>query len=117
MREPCSVNSSRLDLQNGGSRVAERALIIELKRPRDTIVWDNCSQALEYRDSLRAYFPEMQFDVCIVGGKVHPLMAADQFPGVRVFAYTQLVSQARSRLNWLVANIDEELLSSIPSQP
>jgi hypothetical protein len=126
MRKTVTEYTDKVYVQSNGAKrpdlimlgLADRALIVELKRPRDTIVWNDCAQALEYRDSLREYFSELQFDVYVLGGKVHPQMSTSQYPDVRVFPYTLLVSQARSRLNWLVTNIDEDVQTlSASSQP
>ena len=86
----------------------ERRLLIELKRPSWEVTWQDVGQAKEYRDSLQPYFPNKKFLVRVIGGTAAVNMAREDGPGVRITTYAEIVDEARSRLRWLVDNLDQD---------
>lgn len=83
--------------------------LIELKRPSVTIGRDAESQALKYRDDLNVYFHGKKIEIIVVGGRVNPIISShNERPDVQLIAYTELVSNARSQLEWLLNELRNE---------
>ena len=84
-----------------GKRYQGKNLLIEFKRPNCTIKREHISQAEQYRDDLRSRAGDM--DVIIIGHSVDPKIDLNSLPaGVLVLSYIQVISQARSELEWLL---------------
>jgi hypothetical protein len=105
-----SNGRKRPDLLMFGQR--DEILLVELKRPKHEITYDDASQAREYRDSLNAYFPNKKFRTLLLGGSATPHMARDD-GSIKVSTYTEVIAEARARLKWLLDNLDAEVLADV----
>lgn len=84
---------------------ADRYLLIEFKRPKHPIDRDDEAQAREYRDELSRHFPGKAIDILLLGGSRAQVDSRYDAPDVRVLSYTDVISQARHELEWLLANL------------
>ena len=83
------------------STIDRRYVLIEFKEPGHTIDRSDESQALGYRDDLRKSFEPI--DVFVIGGRrASGLDPNRSYPGLHVKTYAEVVSTARSRLEWLI---------------
>jgi len=85
----------------------EKYLLIEFKRPSETVGRKAEAQAKEYRDDLRPILGTL-IDVLIVGGKVDAAMTdPNQQPGLKFVSYSKLISSARRELDWLLEQLQK----------
>jgi hypothetical protein len=84
---------------------ADRYLLIEFKRPKHPIDRDDEAQAREYRDELAHHFPGKAIDIMVMGGSRARVDTRYDTPDLRVFSYTDTISQARYELEWLLKNL------------
>jgi hypothetical protein len=83
------------------NRYKDRHLLIEFKRPSDTINWTDKSQAEDYRGLLLSYVSPI--DIIVIGGKrIKEMPQVHDSGTIRMLTYTELVSQADSELRWLL---------------
>lgn len=88
------------------SRVDGGHLLIEFKRPSIPITRLHQAQAQEYRDELRPVFPSIE--ILVIGeGRDDGVLKSEDPPGMQVFSYLELVSNARDRLAWLVDDLKQ----------
>lgn len=99
-----SRSRRRPDLLLAG--LQDRYLIVEFKRPSESIDRQNIAQGETYRDELGTHLPGGYFDVVIIGGRVDPPLLRDPTPTVTVTTYRQVLLEARRRLEWLIQHID-----------
>jgi hypothetical protein len=80
---------------------------VELKRPSLFINRDHERQALEYKDDLQ---PQLQkIEILIIGkGRDPGIDPRNERDGIEVLSYTELISQARSRHEWLIRDLSKE---------
>jgi hypothetical protein len=89
-----------------GQSVAQQKLLIEFKRPSDTVGRDAEAQAKKYRDDLTPTHGSM--NILILGGKVDGSMSSlypsadTQFRG-----YMAIISEARTQLEWLLNRLSD----------
>ncbi len=85
-------------------------LLIEFKAPNITIGRDTERQALEYRDDLNTLFPSQKIDIIILGGKTNENISShNQRPDVKYMSYLQLISDARTELEWLIKELRQDI--------
>lgn len=82
-------------------------MLIEFKEPRHWITRDDETQATKYRDDLRRKFSNIQ---CVVIGKgrAPSVDPANTMPGMTVLSYSELISDARARIEWLISHLKRE---------
>jgi hypothetical protein len=84
-----------------------RHLLIEFKRPSHTITRDDENQAEKYRDDLTPDFGAM--DIMVIGGKVdHRISAHYESKSIELLAYSNVISQARAQLQWLIDELKQD---------
>lgn len=78
----------------------QRYLLIEFKEPQHTLSREDEMQALKYRDDLLPQFSPI--DVLVIGGRrSQAQLLGTNYPHLNVATYVEVVSKARSRLQWL----------------
>lgn len=83
-----------------------RYLLIEFKRPSHSIDRDDENQAIKYRDDLAVNFGDAKaIDILIVGGKRADIPSQYDRPDVKRLTFSELISRARSELDWLLKNL------------
>jgi hypothetical protein len=89
------------------NRYMGRYLLIEFKRPRLPLDWDHKTQAERYRAKLEVYASPL--DIMVLGGRRRPEMQPIQDGGrIRMFSYTELISQAADELGWLLGELTRD---------
>lgn len=80
-------------------------LLIEFKRPSHTLTRDDKNQAEKYRDDLMPTFSK-KIDVLVLGGsRKDGLSVAFENGSTKLVSYTDVISSARNRLDWLVKEL------------
>jgi small GTP-binding protein len=86
--------------------MGERYLLIELKKPGHTLDRKDEAQALEYRDELNAYLPNVKIVIIILGGQMKKTISShNQRPDVKYMSYQMMISNARNNLQWLIDDL------------
>ncbi|NUM77622.1 hypothetical protein HUU40_24935 [candidate division KSB1 bacterium] len=81
-----------------------RHLLIEFKKPAETIGRDEENQAEKYRDDLTPNFGKI--NVIVLGGRVdYKVSVHYERSDVKLTSYNSLVSSARSQLDWLIKEL------------
>ncbi len=84
----------------------DRMLLVEFKKPSDSLTRDHESQAKKYRDDLQTKFPGKKIDIVLIGGqKSAGITHVDG--DTRFSSYKEVISNARNQMEWLL----RELLS------
>lgn len=87
------------------NRYKGRHLLIEFKRPVDSINWKDKAQAEDYRGLLLSHVSPI--DIIVVGGKRIKEMPQIQDGGIRMLTYTELISSADAELRWLLKELGD----------
>lgn len=101
-------------LQKGGSRKRaskrpdlflgqspdRRKLLIEFKRPTETVGRNAESQVKKYRDDLTPNHGAM--DIMVIGGKVNASLRPDPNADAQFKSYMAIIGDARAQLEWLI---------------
>lgn len=86
--------------------ITDKYLLVEFKRPAVKIKRDDENQAIKYRDDLFKFLGKVPMDIIVVGGSVDTTIDSTLISrGVRLIGYTQLISKARTELNWLLKEL------------
>lgn len=89
-----------------GEDIFNSHLLIEFKRPSIAVGRDAENQALKYRDDLNSVIHNKKINIFIIGGSVDPIISShNESKDVRLLSYTQLISNARSQLGWLLKEL------------
>lgn len=89
-----------------GQDVHEAKLLIEFKRPSDSVGRNAEAQAKKYRDDLTPKFGHMS--IMIVGGRVDRGMSSQyQDEKVAFTSYSNVISRSRSQFEWLLRELQE----------
>jgi len=113
-----TIIESYTDKEYAGDRASKRPdlllltplrgshLLIEFKRPNKQIDRDDDNQAQKYRDDLGDKFNPM--NIWVIGKSVDKSLRVN--PGTRAeyFSYSDLLSRARSELEWLLKTLAQE---------
>ena len=92
-----------------GEDILRRHLLIEFKRPSETIGRDAENQAIKYRDDLNTVIHNKKIIILIIGGKVDPTISShNERDNVSLLSYTDLISTARTQLEWLLQELKTE---------
>lgn len=92
-----------------GEDILRRHLLIEFKRPDDTIGRDAESQVLKYRDDLNSVIHSRKIQIIIIGGRVNPAISShNEREDVKMISYSDLISTARTQLDWLLKELKSE---------
>lgn len=103
--------NKRPDLFLGSIENREHVLI-EFKKPTDSIGRDAEAQALKYRDDLNSVIHNKKIQIVIIGGKVDPnISSQNERNDVKFMSYTEVIANARAKLDWL---LDELKIEKIP---
>jgi len=77
------------------------AVIVEFKRPKETIVMDHVTQAMEYEGLIKKHRPNIRFDVYVVGREYDPSVLAmkDKLEqaSVHLWSFEEILQKARVR--------------------
>lgn len=85
--------------------------LIEFKHPEITVGRDAEGQALKYRDDLSQYFHGKKIEITIIGGKVDKGISSQyERPDVTFMSYSEIISDARNQLDWLLGELKQEKL-------
>ncbi|MCW5202843.1 ATP-binding protein [Desulfobulbus sp. US4] len=86
--------------------ILQEYLLIEFKRPSHTLKYKDYQQATRYRNDFGRY-TEKKIRVILIGGKRgNDLPPKEQRePQVEIFIYSEMISTARNRLNWLLKEL------------
>lgn len=83
--------------------VSRRHLLIEFKRPSETITRAHESQALQYRDHLNAVLHNKLIHIMVIGGRVDKTISSqNERADVELLSYKDVLSNARTNLDWLI---------------
>lgn len=86
----------------------DKMLLIEFKRPSHTLTRDDKNQAEKYRDDLLPVFSK-SIDILVLGGRrKEGLPVAPDNGSTLLLSFTDIISSARNRLNWLVQELAKE---------
>lgn len=89
------------------NRYKDRHLLIEFKRPSDTINWADKAQAEDYRGLLLSYVSPI--DIIVIGGKrIKEMPQVPDGGTISMLTYTELVGQAESELRWLLTQLSQD---------
>ena len=92
-----------------GADILRQHLLIEFKRPSDTIGRDAESQALKYRDDLNSVIHNKKIKIFVIGGQVDKNISShNEREDVTLLSYTDIISNARTQLNWLLDELKTE---------
>ncbi|GAA4341907.1 ATP-binding protein [Flaviaesturariibacter amylovorans] len=93
-----------------GVDVSRSHTLIEFKRPSDTIGRDAESQALKYRDDLNSIIHNKKIRILVIGGRVDTAISShNEREDVKLLTYTDIISNARAQLDWLLAELKRDL--------
>lgn len=86
-----------------GENILRQYLLIEFKRPTEIIGRDAENQAEKYRDDLNSVIHNKKINIFVIGGKVDPKLSShNQRNDIKLLSYTEIISNARTQLNWLL---------------
>lgn len=86
--------------------INRRHLLIEFKRPSETIKREHESQALEYRDHLNTVLHNKAIHIMVVGGNIEKTISSqNERNDVQLLSYKDILSNARTLLNWLIKEL------------
>lgn len=79
----------------------ERAIILEFKRPKETIRMEHCTQAFEYKSIILAHRPNIRFESFIIGRQYHPSVLASkedlERAGLFLWSFSEILQRTRAR--------------------
>jgi hypothetical protein len=79
----------------------EDAVILEFKRPKEKIVMDHVTQALEYEGLIKKHRPNIQFVTYVVGREYDPSVLAirekQALAGLHLWSFEEILQKARAR--------------------
>lgn len=84
-------------------------LLIEFKRPSKAIDRDDQNQAVKYRDDLIKHFEPISI-IMMGRGRAESVDPRDTPRDLRVISYSNLISTARTRLDWLLRELRDPRL-------
>lgn len=89
---------------------ANEYLLIEFKRPSHSLKFKDYQQATAYRNDFLSY-TNSKIKVLLVGGKRADNLSLSQNhePNVEIFIFSELISNARHQLNWLLKELGGEI--------
>ena len=86
------------------NRYKDRFLLVEFKRPSETLNWQDKAQAEDYRGLLLSYASPI--DIIVVGGKrIKEMPQLPENGSIKMLTYFELISQAESELQWLLKEL------------
>ena len=92
-----------------GENILRQYLLIEFKRPSETIGRDAENQAEKYRDDLNSVINNKKINIFVIGGKVDTKISShNQKDDVKLMSYTEIISNARTQLKWLLEELKTE---------
>lgn len=84
-------------------------LLIEFKKPTETIGREAEKQALEYRDDLNSVLHNKKINIMIIGGKVDPSISSHyERPDVKFLTFVDVIANSRAKLEWLINELKTE---------
>lgn len=89
-----------------GENVLRQHLLIEFKRPSSIIGRETEKQALEYRDDLNTVIHGSKINIILLGGSVNRVISSqNEREDVKFMTYRELISNARTQLDWLLKEL------------
>lgn len=86
------------------NRYKDRFLLVEFKRPSETLNWQDKAQAEDYRGLLLSYASPI--DIIVIGGKrIKEMPQLPENGSIKMLTYVELVSQAESELQWFLKEL------------
>jgi hypothetical protein len=77
------------------------AVIIEFKRPKESVIMEHVTQALEYESLLKKHRPNISFTTYVIGREYHPTVLAtrDKLEGAALYLWSfgEILQRARMR--------------------
>jgi hypothetical protein len=93
--------SLRPDLVCKSRDQGKEAVILEFKRPKEIIVMDHITQAMEYEGLIKKHRPNIRFDVYVVGREYDPSVLAMkdklEMASVHLWSFEEILQKARVR--------------------
>jgi hypothetical protein len=88
-------------------RYKDRHLLVEFKRPSETLNWQDKAQAEDYRGLLLPYASPI--DIVVLGGKrIKEMPQVPEGGTIKMLTYVELIGQAESELTWLLRELAAE---------
>ena len=88
------------------------AVIMEFKRPKEPIVMDHVTQALEYEVLIKAHRPNISFTTYVVGRQYHPSVLAAkgklQAASLHLWSLHEILQRARMRFEEILKILGRE---------
>ena len=82
----------------------DRNLLVEFKRPSETLDETDKAQAEKYRRLLAPYVSDI--DIVVLGGRrVKDMAQVFENGAIKMLSYTELLSKAESELQWLLKEL------------
>lgn len=89
------------------NRYKDRLLLIEFKRPAETLNEDDKAQAERYRRLLQPFVSPT--DIIVIGGKrVKDMPQISDGGAIKMLSYVEIVSHAENELQWLLKELGQE---------
>jgi hypothetical protein len=88
-------------------RYKDRLLLVEFKRPSETLNWQDKAQAEDYRGLLLSYVSPI--DIVVLGGKrIKEMPQVPEGGTIKMLTYIELIGHAESELKWLLCELAQE---------
>jgi hypothetical protein len=84
---------------------SDRYLLVEFKRPTHALGREDAAQAQKYRDDLSRYLSAKPIDIILLSGKRAVMDARYDTDNLKFHTYGDVLSRARSELNWLLKTL------------
>jgi hypothetical protein len=95
-----------------GATITRQHLLIEFKKPSDSIGRGTEKQALEYRDDLNSVIHNQKIQIMLIGGSVDSTISShNEREDVLFLTYTDVIAKARTELDWLLKELQTETAS------
>lgn len=89
------------------SRYKDRNLLVEFKRPSETLNEEDKAQAEKYRRLLTPFVSPI--DIIVIGGRrVKDMPQLSDGGTIKMLSYVEIISQAESELQWLLSAVAQD---------
>jgi hypothetical protein len=77
------------------------AIVLEFKRPKETVIMEHVTQALEYEGLVNKHRPNISFATYVIGREYHPSVLAirkkQSHAGLHLWSFEEILQKARAR--------------------
>jgi hypothetical protein len=105
-------NDLRPDLVCRSRNDGKEAVILEFKRPKETIKMTHVTQAMEYAGLLKKHRPSINFETFVVGREYHPdvLATKEKLEKASLFlwSYEEILQRSRMRFEQILEILGQE---------